>query len=165
MVKLIQIELEKERFKFSAGHFTVFSAADRERLHGHNFRVKVHLTLSVIDNGMSADYKILKDKVQSLCDELDEYFLIPLKSPYLRVESIAESGKIEVTHAEDRMIFYAKDLKLLPLENITIEELAFYFTERFCEDRSLSKECGIMMVSFGVSSGDGQFAFYSRSDF
>ena len=39
MTQLTTIELSKEYLKFSAGHFTVFSATERERLHGHNFSV------------------------------------------------------------------------------------------------------------------------------
>ena len=35
------LELYKEEMKFSAGHFTIFSATERENLHGHNFSVYV----------------------------------------------------------------------------------------------------------------------------
>ena len=39
----VTIRLAKENMKFSAAHFTIFSASERERLHGHNFRVEVDI--------------------------------------------------------------------------------------------------------------------------
>ncbi|EQD50251.1 hypothetical protein B1A_13514, partial [mine drainage metagenome] len=36
-MRSVEVDLSKERMKFSAGHFTVFSASERENLHGHNF--------------------------------------------------------------------------------------------------------------------------------
>ena len=38
------LELCQEEMKFSAGHFTILSATERERLHGHNFTVYVAIT-------------------------------------------------------------------------------------------------------------------------
>ena len=41
---LTTINICKEALKFSGAHFTIFSATDRERLHGHNFRVRAEVT-------------------------------------------------------------------------------------------------------------------------
>ena len=46
------IDILKEDIKFSAAHFTVFSATERERLHGHNFHVGLSVTAPVGSNGM-----------------------------------------------------------------------------------------------------------------
>ena len=38
------LEIGKEDMKFSAAHYTVFSATERERLHGHTHAVRVQFT-------------------------------------------------------------------------------------------------------------------------
>ena len=38
-MKTTTIGLQKKNMKFSVGHFTIFSATKRERLHRHNFNV------------------------------------------------------------------------------------------------------------------------------
>ncbi|MFP2903776.1 6-pyruvoyl trahydropterin synthase family protein [Pyxidicoccus sp. 3LFB2] len=60
MSRTTTIELHKEEMKFSAGHFTIFSATHRENLHGHNFTVYVALTGAVVENGLLSDYGPLK---------------------------------------------------------------------------------------------------------
>ena len=45
---LIRIELSKEYLNFSAGHFTIFSATERENLHGHNFQVRGAVTAAIV---------------------------------------------------------------------------------------------------------------------
>ena len=41
---------------FSAAHFTIFSATERERLHGHNYSVSARFVAPQGDNGFSADH-------------------------------------------------------------------------------------------------------------
>ena len=89
-VKLTTIELAKEAMKFSAGHFTIFSATERERLHGHNFSVQAHFTGELDDNGMMGDYKLYKRLLLAQCEALDEYLLLPGRSPHLRLRDQGE---------------------------------------------------------------------------
>ena len=73
MERLTTIEIAKEYLHFSAAHFTIFSATNRERLHGHNFFVAANITAVVLDNGMCFNYCQLKDDLRELCSALDEY--------------------------------------------------------------------------------------------
>ena len=66
------IEISKEDLKFSGAHFTIFSATERERLHGHNFKVSLLLTADVGDNGMCFSYVEIKTRLRKLCAQLDE---------------------------------------------------------------------------------------------
>lgn len=152
------IELFKEDMKFSAGHFTVFSALERERLHGHNFRVRAHLTAEVNENGLTADYRIFKKKLRLLCEELDEYFLLPANSPYLRFEE--KENKILVHHHKDEISFLKKDVKLLPIQNTTVEEFSFYLVSELIKDQDIIDKCKISEIEVKVGSGDGQIAGY-----
>ena len=58
MSDTVTIRLAKENMKFSAAHFTIFNASERERLHGHNFRVEVDIEARMLGNGMCFDYGI-----------------------------------------------------------------------------------------------------------
>ncbi len=152
------VELFKEDMKFSAGHFTVFSATERERLHGHNFRVRAHLTAEVDENGLTADYRIFKKKLRLLCEELDEYFLLPANSPYLSFEHTED--KILVRHYNDEISFLKKDIKLLPIKNTTVEEFSYYLVSELIKDQNIIEKCKITEIEVKVGSGDGQIAGY-----
>lgn len=153
------IELFKEDMKFSAGHFTIFSATERERLHGHNFKIQGHFSLQVSSEGLTADYNIFKNKLRALCESLDEYFLIPSKSPHLQITE--KDQKVYVKHHTDKLIFNKKDIKLLPISNVTVEELAHYLTECLVEDKNMLEAYKIDEIKIKVSSGDGQLASFS----
>ncbi|MGJ8686540.1 MAG: 6-pyruvoyl trahydropterin synthase family protein, partial [Spongiibacteraceae bacterium] len=84
------IEISKEDLKFSAAHFTIFSATERERLHGHNFKVSLLLTADVGENGMCFSYVEIKKRLRKLCARIDEYTILPAHSPYM---TIAERGQ------------------------------------------------------------------------
>ena len=69
----------------------VFSATERERLHGHTHAVRVTITGPVADDGMIANYAVFKKRVRNLCEAWDEYYLIPGQSPYVNVRE--EGGR------------------------------------------------------------------------
>src|SRR3954453_2881336 len=60
------IEITKDYLHFSAAHFTIFSATERENLHGHNFDVSCSLDTSVGPNGLAFDYNVVKDRLMAL---------------------------------------------------------------------------------------------------
>ena len=64
---------------------TVFSATERERLHGHTHAVKVKVTGPVARDGMIANYAVFKHRVRRLCEAWDEMYLIPAHSEYVTV--------------------------------------------------------------------------------
>ena len=149
------IEISKEDLKFSAAHFTIFSASDRERLHGHNFRVSLDLTAEVGDDGMCFSYVEMKKRLRKLCATLDEYVLLPGQSPYL---TIAEQGNYYCAHFNgEEMLFIKADTLVLPLRNTTVEEFARYLLERLLEDAPFIDGNEISSLVMKVSSGPGQW--------
>ncbi len=149
------IEISKEDLKFSAAHFTIFSSTERERLHGHNFAVRVSVSAPVNENGMCFNYTELKSRVRVLCRELDEYTLLPAHSPYLK---IAENDAQYVVGFNDETLYFSrKDTKLLPLRNTTVEEYAHYLLSRLLEDRAFFDPDTIRAIVLKVSSGPGQW--------
>ena len=71
MTRFTTLHIDKEAHKFSAGHYTIFSATERERLHGHNYSVSARFLAPQGENGFSADYNLYKNRLAKLCDELD----------------------------------------------------------------------------------------------
>jgi 6-pyruvoyltetrahydropterin/6-carboxytetrahydropterin synthase len=148
------IEITKEDIKFSAAHFTIFSATQRERLHGHNFSVQLAVTAPVGDDGICFSYKDIKTRLRQLVDDLDEYTHIPVLSPYLQV---GEEGLFYVVQFNGEKIPLLKsDTLLLPMRNSTVEEYARYLLGRFVDDGTFLTQRKIRSAVMKVSSGPGQ---------
>ena len=153
--RLTTIELAKEYMKFSAAHFTIFSASERERLHGHNFRVAAELTAPVGPNGMCFSYKVFKRTLVDLCTELDEYLLLAADSPHLSISEDAQDYVVEF--AGETMRFLKSDTLLLPIRNATVEEYSHYLVNRIVENENAILEYDVREMTIKVSSGAGQW--------
>jgi 6-pyruvoyltetrahydropterin/6-carboxytetrahydropterin synthase len=152
------IELSKEGMKFSAAHFTILSATERENLHGHNFTIRVDLTGDVDDNGMISDYGPLKRLVQGLCDEWNETLLLPSLSPHLRLEQTPT--EVLARFRNETLRFLPRDVTVLPVSNITIEELSRLFGERLAASDGLVGK-GVTGLVVRCASGPGQWSTWA----
>ena len=152
---LATIEIAKGYLSFSAGHFTIFSATERENLHGHNWRVGCEVTSPVGDTGLCFDYGKIKRALAALCAELDERVLLPARSPYLDLTE--DDGYVVAHYADERIPFLTRDVLVLQLANITVEELAGWFLTRLLDDPAVRDE-DIRALRVRVSSGVDQWA-------
>lgn len=158
MSRLSTIELYRENMKFSSGHFTILSAHKRERLHGHNFTVYAAITARVDRLGMAFDYRYYKKKLLDLCAELNEYFLLPGQSDYV---NLAYDGPYCYVHFNDEKIpFLINDIKILPISNVTVEELSRWFIEKILEDQQALKQHSIVGFKVKVYTNPGQSGSY-----
>ena len=155
MNRLTTIEIAKQNQHFSVGHFTIFSATERERLHGHNFRVAVAITGEVDDNGLCFDYAVYKKIIQDLCKRFDEYTLLAKHSPYMTIEE--EGDFYLATHNNITVPFLQADTILLPVRNVTIEEVSHYLLGEVLGDFKLIDELKIHAFEMRVSSGPDQW--------
>lgn len=155
MREITIIELSKEDMEFAAGHFTIFSATRRERMHGHNFRVTAQLEAEIKpDLGMAFDYGIYKENLRNICKQLDSYFLLPSASPYLKIE---EEGDYLYAYFNDEKIpFLKKDVLLLPVRNISVEELSKWIVQQLVKDTNSIETHRVIGVTIRVFSGPGQ---------
>jgi 6-pyruvoyltetrahydropterin/6-carboxytetrahydropterin synthase len=149
------IEITKDYLHFSAAHFTIFSASERENLHGHNFDVSCSLDTTVGPNGMAFDYNLVKDRLLALCNQLDERVLLPAESPHLVFER--EPPYVIVCFAAERIPFLDRDVLLLPIRNATVEEFARWFATQLGTDGEMRRQ-PIESFNLRVSSGPGQWA-------
>lgn len=162
--RLATIRIAKEYLKFSAAHFTVFSATERERLHGHNFTVAADITAAVNDNGMTSNYRNYKDALQRCCKALDEYVLLPGQSPYLQIEQ--QGLEYWVRFNDESMRFLVADTLILPIRNTTVEEFSNYIVQQLMHDSQLAELSQLQGLSVSVSSGPGQLGItaWQRDD-
>ena len=153
MSRLATLYIDKQSHKFSAAHYTIFSATERERLHGHNYSVSVKIVAPMGNNGFSADYNLYKTRVGILCDALDEYLILAGDSPHQVVERQGDSYSVKFSDCE--MSFLCSDTHVLAITNVTIEELSYYLLQGLLQ---VSEGEGLQEVELCVASGDGQKA-------
>lgn len=147
------VEIHKEELSFSAGHFTIFSATDRENMHGHNYYVGAKFEVLIDDNGLAFDYRVYRNKLRVLCDQLDRRFLLPACSRYLKIE---EQDKLVIAHFNNEPIpFLKRDVLVMPICNITIEELSHWFLQQLLNEPEELKKYHIQDISVQVSNGPG----------
>jgi 6-pyruvoyltetrahydropterin/6-carboxytetrahydropterin synthase len=154
MQRISTIELFKESMKFSAGHFAIFSPEVRENLHGHNYNVCASFDTLIDDEGLSFDYRFYKHKVRKICDSLNEITLIPGKCKYIKIE---EDGLYtNIYFNNEKIIFLNRDIKILPVFNITVEELSNWLLNQILLDKDELEENKIQAIKVKVFSGPGQ---------
>lgn len=150
------IALDRDDMKFSAGHFTIFSATERERLHGHNFQVRIEITAKVQDSGITYDYSLTRRKVLALCKSLNEYMLLPRYSPYLKLSEDEHYYYAEFNG--EKMSFLKSDTLVLPIKNVTSEALAEWFVSELIADEADVKIKEIITIKAMISITVGQCA-------
>ena len=149
------IEIQKEYLHFSSAHFTLFSATDRENLHGHNFQVGAEIEAEVDETGLCFDYNLIKTALRDICNELDEQMLLPQHSPWLRLES---NNTHIIAHFNGEAIYFLnRDAMTLPVRNITVEELAGWILARVRNAPSV-RDLPIRKLLIRVASGADQWA-------
>lgn len=152
--RMTVIEIQKENMKFSSAHFTIFSETEREPLHGHNYYLYIGLHTEVVDNGLSYDYRRYKKRAYELCRELTQHVLLPMYSKYLEIKE--DDTHYHLRYGQDTMMLMKKDVKLLPICNITVEELSNWFLQRLIEDEEALKRDKIEAIDVKIFTGPGQ---------
>lgn len=148
------VDIHAEENSFSAGHFTIFSASEREDLHGHNYRVAVSIQVELHDNGLAFDYRVYKNKLKELCQQLDRRFLLPSQSQYLKIE---DRDDMWIGHFNDEKIpFLKRDVLILPICNVTIEELSHWFLTQLTDNKEELARHGIQHMTVKVFNGPDQ---------
>ncbi len=132
MTKTWSIQIHKDYLKFSAAHFLIFPDGEAERLHGHNYKVFVEVETPLDEHGLVINFKEIKPIVRSICDELDEYLLIPGLHPVLTCEARGD-GLSEIRYRERRYLVPSNEIRVLPISNSSAENLAGYVAQQLLE--------------------------------
>jgi 6-pyruvoyltetrahydropterin/6-carboxytetrahydropterin synthase len=115
------LELARADIGFSAAHFSIHQGRS-ERLHGHNYLVRLWVTGRVGEEGTVVDFSVLKSALRDLCAELDERMLVPTRSAGIQVDD-SDDGVV-LTEGSRRFVIPRDDVVLLPVVNTTCECLA-----------------------------------------
>lgn len=155
---IYSIRLNKDRFKFSATHFTVFSKDRGETLHGHNYQVilNVHFQGVHESTGLAVEFSKLKDLLKNPCDELDEKVLLPTKSPFMDI--CKNQNNIEVRFKDRFYSFPKKDCRLLDIVNTSSECLARWLYENL---KASFEKLGAKSFSITLLETRGQSVTFS----
>lgn len=154
-LRMTRIDISKENLKFSGAHFTIFSATERERLHGHNFKVRATITAEVDENGMCFNYQEIKSRLRHQCELLDEYVLLPGQSPHVVIDE--DNNHFRLQFNNETMYFLRSDTQILPIRNTTVEEFSEYILNQLIHADRFFFENNVQSMIIGVSSGDGQW--------
>lgn len=150
------LQLHKQNFKFSSAHFLIFDKTTAERLHGHNYQVKVDITTppGLTDaTGYFVDFNIFKRKIKSKLDEWDERVLLPNNHSEMLFKENGPS--LEVRFRDRFYVFPKTEVVRLPVNNTSVEQLSRLLARSFFEEfRSL----GVQQIQVLVEETPGQGA-------
>tara|TARA_A100001391_G_scaffold191023_1_gene164095 strand:- start:386 stop:877 length:492 start_codon:yes stop_codon:yes gene_type:complete len=150
-----RIDLTKEQFVFSAAHFITFAGDICERIHGHNYAVRVSVEGPLDENRYVVDFIALRDAVLNETQALDHHVLLPQDHREILVTN--DEQETTVRFRERRWVFPNDDAIVLPVVNTTAEELARVIAERV---RNATKEKfgdALSMIEVAVDENYGQW--------
>ncbi len=151
------LQLYKQNFKFSAAHFLIFDEKRAEKLHGHNYQVRVEIPVpspkDLEKTGYYIDFNVFKTVIRDRLDEWDEMVLLPANHPDLKTE--AKGPSLEV-HFRDRFyVFPINEVHLLPVQNTSVEQLSFLIAKDLLR---IFVKSGVKQLSVSVEETAGQAA-------
>jgi 6-pyruvoyltetrahydropterin/6-carboxytetrahydropterin synthase len=158
MPEQFSVRIAKEQLVFCAAHFISYEGDKCERLHGHNYQVRVEVAGPLDDNRYVFDFIALKRLLRSLVDSLDHRMLVPLHSSLIRVAATPE--QVEIAYRQRRWLFPRDDCMLLPVANTTAEELARYLCQQLHEALRSQYGFAAEWLVVEVEEGPGQSAVY-----
>lgn len=150
------LHLAKQNFKFSSAHFLIFDEINAERLHGHNYQVKVDLQCADDGaKGYAIDFHKLKKVIKDQCDLWDERVLLPEKHPDMK-HQISPDGKNYNVHFRDRFYsFPIVETIWLPVLNTSVENLSLLMAKGLYKKL---KDMGVKKLRVSVEETRGQSA-------
>jgi 6-pyruvoyltetrahydropterin/6-carboxytetrahydropterin synthase len=154
-VPTYRVEVSKEAFVFSAAHFITFAGEICERLHGHNYGVRVTVEGPLDENRYVVDFIALRDAVLSETQQLDHHVLLPTSHPTIHVAE--EGGETVARFQERRWVFPNEDCVLLPVINTTAEEIARVIAERVIARTQESFGGALTAIEVAVDENHGQW--------
>lgn len=149
------LHLYKQNFKFSAAHFLIFDEKRAERLHGHNYQVRVSIKFNqdVHELGYLVDFNLLKKQIKSRLDQWDEMVLIPAKNSEMKISYKFQN--IDINFRDRFYSFPKNEVVLLDIVNTSVELLSELLAHDFYED---FKSLGVKTVQVSVEETRGQGA-------
>jgi 6-pyruvoyltetrahydropterin/6-carboxytetrahydropterin synthase len=151
------LHLSKQNFKFSAAHFLIFDAQRAERLHGHNYQVRVDIEfskeLSSVEHGYFVDFNIFKSHILQSLQAWDEMVLMPKLHQEMKFQE--EGPSLKVWFRDRHYVFPKNEVILLPVNNTSTEQFSKLLAESFMKE---FKKYDVSEVQVYVEETAGQGA-------
>jgi 6-pyruvoyltetrahydropterin/6-carboxytetrahydropterin synthase len=134
---------------------TVFPDGSKEALHGHGYSTEVTAELSSGDPMLS--FSLFKEPLKALCAQWDEKVLLAKQNPLFQlVEQTPE--ETEFTLCGKRYVLPTEETVLLPVENITTENLASEILRHLLKALSSTANPSLRALEVRVDESAGQGA-------
>lgn len=155
-----RILIERGNLEFSAAHFITFGGKC-EPLHGHNYGVRVEAEGALTTDSYVFDFVVLKDIVRTLIKDWDHRFLLPTRSPHLRVTERDDAWDLEYD-AQTRYTLPRSAVVPLATDNATAERLAELLAGRIVDAlRARGVGQNLARLTVGIEETPMQAAFYT----
>lgn len=148
------VTVTKDLLEFSSAHFITYGGGHCERLHGHNYRVRVTLRGELDEDALVYDFSELKKLTVARIEPLDHRMLLPDGNDELDVTA-GETG-VTVRFREREYRFPAEDTVILPIANTTAEMLASHLAEGLLEDLRRAGGDNLRTLEVEVEESPGQ---------
>ncbi len=150
-----RVDVSKEAFVFSAAHFITFAGNICERIHGHNYGVRVVVEGPLDENRYVVDFIALRDAVLAETGQWDHHVLLP--SDHAAIKVTTEEREVVVRFEERRWVFPLEDCVILPVINTTAEELARVLAEKLIERTQEAFGNALSWIEVSVDENHGQW--------
>ncbi|EMI46601.1 6-pyruvoyl trahydropterin synthase family protein [Rhodopirellula sp. SWK7] len=150
-----RVDVCKEQFVFSAAHFITFAGDICERIHGHNYGVRVSVEGPLDENRYVVDFIALRDAVLVQTQELDHHVILPRDHPEILVSQ--DDKETTVRFRERRWVFPNEDAIIMPVVNTTAEEIARVIAERVREQTKEQFGEALSFIEVAVDENCGQW--------
>lgn len=150
-----RVDVTKEQFVFSAAHFITFASDICERIHGHNYGVRVSVEGPLDGNRYVVDFIALRDAVLKETQALDHHVILPRDHREILVTQ--DATETTVRFRERRWVFPNEDAIIMPVVNTTAEEIARVIAERVREQTAAQFGDALTMIEVAVDENCGQW--------
>ena len=156
MTYILEINGWKSGIRFSSAHLLP-GHKKCSVLHGHTYAIHAKFYGEKDKQDFVIDFSIVKSTLRKIADRLDHTVLIPENSTYV------ETGdkEIQVVFDSKKYVFPREDCILLPIRNVTAENLAEFILEEFLKEAPPPQN--VKKIELGVDEGYGQGAWIEKN--
>src|SRR6056297_1647512 len=150
-----RVDVSKEQFVFSAAHFITFAGDICERIHGHNYGVRVAVEGPLDENRYVVDFIALRDAVLAETGRLDHHVILP--RDHAEIRQTRDETETIARLRERRWVFPNEDCVILPVVNTTAEQIAGVIAERVMAATADRFGDALTSIEVGVDENHGQW--------
>ncbi|MFO7678040.1 MAG: 6-pyruvoyl tetrahydropterin synthase family protein [Thermoplasmatota archaeon] len=125
-------------------------------LHGHTYAIHLRIYGEKNTHGFLIDFSEIKSVLKSIAYQLDHKVLVPKANKAFTVEN----NEIHASCNNKKYIFPFQDCVILPIDNVTAENLAEYILSEVL--KKIHLPLTISSLEIGVDEGVGQGAWIKK---